>query len=121
MTACCEAEFLAEEWELEVLKPVGHGAGMRARINLKTVGNSAAFEDIVQLAGINAQAVLAADVHRREIEIQRRVLRIGGPGRIHGKLCNTEAPASMYKTTSQSSSFPPALEFLSLLSSRLRS
>ena len=117
-----EAEILAEERHHVILKTIRHGAGVRARIDLEAVGDSVFIEDVMQLAGIGAQAILVAHVHgdgtvlaeiadvlidegqgrigrplrqhirlrhaifRRQIEIERRILRVGRPGRRAGEL-----------------------------------
>jgi len=46
-----------------ILKAVGYRAGVGARIDLKTVCDAVLIENIVKFAGIDAQAVLVADVH----------------------------------------------------------
>ena len=61
--ACFEAEIVAEERRYVILKAISDGAGVRARIDLETVRNFVLVEDIVQLAGIYAQAVLIAHIH----------------------------------------------------------
>ena len=45
-----------------ILKSIRHRAGVRARIDLKAVRDAILVEDLVQLAGIDAQAVLIAHV-----------------------------------------------------------
>ena len=45
-----------------VLKALGDGAGVGTVINLKVVGNAVVVEDIVQLAGIDSQAVLVTHI-----------------------------------------------------------
>ena len=58
-----ETEILAEERHHVILKSIGNSAGVRARINFKAVNNSVAVEYIVQLPGIDAQAVLISHIH----------------------------------------------------------
>ena len=46
-----------------VLEAIGYGAGVRAGVNFKTVRDSVVVEDIVELRGVEPQAVLIAYVH----------------------------------------------------------
>jgi len=47
-----------------ILESVGDSTGVRAGVDLKTVCDSVAIEDIVQLRGIEPQSVLIAHVYR---------------------------------------------------------
>jgi hypothetical protein len=58
-----EAKILVEERHYVILKSIRDGAGVRAGIDLKTICNSVLIEDVVQLDGIEAQAVLIAHIH----------------------------------------------------------
>ena len=44
------------------LEAVGYGAGVRAGKDLEGVGYAVAIENVVELAGIDAQSILIADV-----------------------------------------------------------
>ena len=54
MATYCEAEILAEERQDVILESVRDRAGVRARVNLKTVCDSVIIEEIVQLSGIKS-------------------------------------------------------------------
>jgi signal transduction histidine kinase len=62
-TLCREAEILAEERQNVVLEAIGDCAGVRAGINLEAVCDSVAIEDVVELGGIESQAILIAHIH----------------------------------------------------------
>src|SRR5271168_1393026 len=62
-TGSNKAEVFAEERHNVILKPIRDGASMRARIDFEAVRDSVLIEKIMELAGINAQAVLIAYVH----------------------------------------------------------
>src|SRR5664280_286643 len=61
--AFLRAQVLAEERHDVVLEAVGHGAGVGAVIDLEAVGDAVARENVVKLAGVDAQAVLVANIH----------------------------------------------------------
>src|ERR1035441_2585947 len=63
LAARLKTEILAEERHNVILKAVSHGAGVRARIDFEAVRDSVLVENIMQLAGIAAQAVLISHVH----------------------------------------------------------
>ena len=92
-----EAEVLVKELHDVILKAIGYGAGVRAVVELKAVGESVAVEDIVQLAGVDAQAVLVADVHRdavilpqvADVLVDKSQRSIGSPLRLYVWLWHT--------------------------------
>src|ERR1035441_10771690 len=63
LAARLKTEILAEKRHHVILKAVSHGAGVRARIDFKAVRDSILVENIMQLAGIDAQAVLISHIH----------------------------------------------------------
>ena len=57
-------EIAIEELHHVILKAIGYRAGVRTVVDLKAIGESVIVQDIVQLAGVEPQAVLVADVDR---------------------------------------------------------
>ena len=55
-------QVLAEERHYEVLEPDGDRAGVRARIDLESIRNAVAIENVMQFLGVDAQSVLVAHV-----------------------------------------------------------
>ena len=55
VAARLKAKILAEERHHVILEAIRHGAGVRAVIHLKAVRDSVFIENVVQLAGIDAQ------------------------------------------------------------------
>jgi hypothetical protein len=58
------AQILAEKRHDVVLKAVGYGAGMSAMIDLEGIGDAITVESVMQLARVDSQVVLIADIHR---------------------------------------------------------
>ena len=87
VTAVAGTQILAEERHHVILEADRHGAGVGAGIDLEAVGDAVVVEDVVQLAGIDAQAVLVADIHRDgvilaqigDVLIDEGERRVGGP------------------------------------------
>src|ERR1019366_5658143 len=86
-----DAQILAEERQYMVLKAVGHGARMGARIDLECMGDAVVVENLVQLACAGLEAVLVAYVDRNapvwpktaDILVDEDQRRIRGPLREH--------------------------------------
>src|ERR1035437_9402452 len=63
LTVLPRAQVLREERHYVVLETDRDGAGVSAGIDLESIGNAVAVEDVVQLARIRAQPVLLANIH----------------------------------------------------------
>jgi hypothetical protein len=63
LAAILKAQVLAEERQNVVLKAVGDRAGVRAGKDLEGVGDAVAIENVVELAGVDAQAILITNVN----------------------------------------------------------
>ena len=63
LAARLKAKILAEERHHVILEAVGDGAGMRAGVDFKAVRDAVGVEYVVQLDGVEAQAILVADIH----------------------------------------------------------
>lgn len=64
LLACLsEAEIFTEERQDVVLETVSHCAGMRAGVELERVRETVLIKDVVKPDGIEAEAILIANIH----------------------------------------------------------
>ena len=73
-----------------VLESVSNRTGVCARVDLKAVSNSVVIQDFVQLDGVEAQAILIADVDRdRSVLLQVSNVLVNERKRaVRGELCD---------------------------------
>src|SRR5579875_1092765 len=90
LTVSCEAKVFVEEGQDVILEAIRNGAGVGSGVDLKAVGDTVAVQDRMQLASVNAQAVLITDVHRNGTVLLEvaDVLIDKGKRRIRSELCD---------------------------------
>lgn len=60
--ACLKTEILTEKWHHMILKAVGHSTSVSAGIQFEAVRDPVLIERLVQLDGIDSQAILVSNI-----------------------------------------------------------
>ena len=68
-----KTEILTEKWQHVILEPICNGAGVSSLIDLEPVLDAVCVQNIMQLAGVDLQAILIADIKRNSAVLAQRL------------------------------------------------